>query len=91
MLFVGIFLLALMAIGLMIFWVRYFRDKPQNLVRKDKVMGFLLFGSFFQIIHSDLSKRGYKLTKREWFGWFVVALLMLIALIFGFVSPRRGG
>lgn len=73
-------------------WVaafRYFRERPADLSPKDKAIGFFFFGGpFFGLLHSSLSARGYKLTRREVIGlvsiFAIVAFIIIGSIIHGY-------
>jgi hypothetical protein len=53
---------------------------------KAHVGGFFVFGPFWPSVNSYFARRG-GLTRRELWGWGIVAAIMVLAIIFG---PRRG-
>ena len=60
---------------------RHFRERPTQLSTKDKILGFMLAGPFFGSLHSSLSPRGYRLTKRETVGLlFIITVVVTIIL-----------
>ena len=53
---------------------------------KPNVAGFFMFGPFWPALNNYFARRG-GLTRRELWGWGIVAAIMVLAIIFG---PRRG-
>ena len=70
-------------------WVaglNYFRHRPAQLSAKEKLIGFMLAGPFFGAIHSSLSARGYKLTRREKWGLLFVGGVVFIIITGALIS-----
>ena len=74
--------LALSAFSLVAFWLLSRHASEE----KPHFAGFLVFGPFWPSINTYFSRRG-GLTRRELWGWGIVAAIMVLAIIFG---PRRG-
>jgi hypothetical protein len=70
------------AFSVMAFWLLS-RNTSEE---KPHFAGFLMFGPFWPSVNSYFARRG-GLTRRELFGWGVVAAVIVLAIIFG---PRRG-
>jgi hypothetical protein len=73
---------ALGAFSLVAFWLL----SRQASEEKPHFAGFLMFGPFWPSINSYFSRRG-GLTRRELWGWGLVAAVMVLAISFG---PTRG-
>lgn len=56
-------------------WALLFWFQRRSSGRGQKVVGWLTIGP----LHAYLERRGYSLSRRELFGWGLVALVMLIA------------
>lgn len=80
----------LAAVGAWVAGFRYFRDRPTQLSAKDKAIGFMLAGPFFGPLHSSLSARGYRLTRREKAGLLfifgVIAVIIIGAIVNGYAG-----
>ncbi len=74
-----ILVIAIVNVVLMVYAYRRVRDR-QPLAR-DQVVGFLLAGPFFFLIDRQLRKRNHKLTKFEYYGLLVVALIALVIIV----------
>jgi hypothetical protein len=53
---------------------------------KPHFAGFIMFGPFWPSVNSYFARRG-GLTRRELWGWGIVAAIVVLAVVFG---PRRG-
>ena len=53
---------------------------------RHRLMGLMMLGPFWPFVGGYLSRRG-GLSRREWIGWAVVIVVMVLAAVFG---PRRG-
>lgn len=69
---------------------RYLRQRPPELSSKDKMLGFMLAGPFFGLLHSSLSSRGYQLTRRETLGLLFVAAVVLTIIVGAIVHGYAG-
>jgi hypothetical protein len=69
---------------------RYFRGRPPELSARDKAIGFMLAGPFFGMLHSSLSSRGYRLTRRETMGLLFIVGVVLTIIIGAIVNAYAG-
>lgn len=77
---IGAFLAAILAFGILFIFIEKFSTKGRNLSKKDRLLGFLLFGPFFRYLHQDLSKRSYSLSKREIVGILIFLFILAIGI-----------
>ena len=80
-------------LGALVTWFtafRYFRGRSGELSTKDKVLGFMLAGPFFGVLHSSLAPRGYQLTNREAAGLLGVGAIVLAIVIGSLVHAYAG-
>ena len=75
------------AVGLGAFWLAAFWLLARHASdEKPHFAGFLMFGPFWPSVNSYFARRG-GITGRELWGWGIVAVIIVVAIIFG---PRRG-
>jgi cell division protein FtsL len=65
-------------VNLALMFHAYRRVKDREPLLRDRLVGFLLAGPFFNFIDRDLRKRNHKLTRLEFFGLFAIALICLL-------------
>ena len=66
-------------------WLWFFFVWRRRSENSKGVVGFLLFGPFLPAFDTYLTKRG-GLTRREWIGWGIVAVVMVAAVTFTLIT-----
>ena len=81
-------IVAILGFGVWILLFRLFRRHPPAQSRASRATGYTLFGPLWPAIEEYMSKREWKLTKREVLGWLLVFLLMIAAILFTYIRTR---
>ena len=74
-----VLLVAILNIAIMVY--AHIRVKDRKPLVRDQVVGFLLAGPFFLFIDRGLRRRGYKLTRFEFYGLLAITLIVLLIIV----------
>ncbi len=81
------YLIIAIVVGVIAIYFYYVIISGQN-TKKRSVIGWFMWGPFWPSINKYFKERG-GLSKREKFGWAIVALIMLLAILSDYLFPIK--